>query len=161
MENIVELYINTIQQIIETTKCEYQKSLEDIERTEKAENDIRHKIELDDRADRTEGYRLYRQQREILQERREAKDRNELLEGLYQFFMSDENKNLQDKLGKVLGGARKVYERQTKYRQYVPKEISGNTLQNHDSNPFENMLKDFKSSNKIITSGGKLRNQRG
>ena len=75
--------------------------------------------------------------------------------------MSDENKNLQDKLGKVLGGARKVYERQTKYRQYVPREIGGKTLKNHDSNPFESMLKEFKSTNKIVKSGGKLRNHRG
>ena len=87
MENIVEKYIDTILFIVSEVKKNYAKSSEDIVTTTQEQEDIEHEIELADKADRTVGYRLYRELRDIRQRRRMAKNQNKLLKEINNFFI--------------------------------------------------------------------------
>lgn len=105
MENIVEKYIDTIQFIISEVITSYNSSLDDIKRLTDEQEDIEHEIELTDTEDGLEYWT--KELRRVRQERRKAKNENELIEELFKFV--DENKGLLDKLGRVKGNSRKLF----------------------------------------------------
>ena len=150
MENIVEKYIDTILFIVSEVKKNYAKSSEDIVTTTQEQEDIEHEIELADKADRTVGYRLYRELRDIRQRRRMAKNQNELLKEINNFFMEDGNKKFFDRLCQIKGNARKVFDMQSD-RVYTPRRRGEASITNSAVGAaFEDMLSDFKKNDKIV-----------
>jgi hypothetical protein len=150
MENIVEKYIDTILYIVSEVKKNYAKSSEEIIIATQEQEDIEHEIELSEKADRTAGYRLYRELRDIRQRRRMAKNQNELLHEINIFFTADNNKSFFDKLSQIKGNSRKTFERQND-RVYTPRRRGDVTIANSSvSAAFEGMLDDFKNNNKIV-----------
>jgi hypothetical protein len=150
MENIVEKYIDTILYIVNEVKKNYTKSSEEIKTTTQEQEDIEHEIELDEKADRTIGYRYYRELRDIRRRRRMAKNQNELLQEIYNYFTTDNNKTFLDRLSQIKGNTRKTFEKQNE-RVYTPR-IRGDAAITSSSvgAAFEGMLDDFKNNEKIV-----------
>ena len=150
MENIVEKYIDTILFIVSEVKKNYAKSSEDIITTTQEQEDIEHEIELADKADRTVGYRLYRELRDIRQRRRMAKNQNELLKEINNFFTEDGNKKFFDRLCQIKGNARKVFDMQGE-RVYTPRRRGDASITNSAMGAaFEDMLSEFKNNDRIV-----------
>ena len=154
MENIIEQYINMMEFIRNEVLQNYRRSVEDVDTYTKEQEDLVHEIELNEKMDRTSGYRAYRQLREIRQYRRMAKNQSELLGDLSDFF--EENKPFFDRLSRIKGDARKTFEIQNnRVYGFRAKELS--PIQNPTVPSFETMLFDFKKANKVYSEGGKLR----
>lgn len=129
MENIVEKNIDIILAAMNEIKKVYEKSSEDIITTTQEQEDIEHEIELNEKADRTAGYKYYRELREIRQRRRMSKNDNELCQESYNFFTADNNKSFFDRLIQIKGNSRKVFEKQ-KDRVYTPRIRGDVTITN-------------------------------
>ena len=106
--------------------------------------DLLHYIELDGTAYRDRN-KLATQLRHCLLERRRYKDEVELRTPLAEFLALPQNKNLLDKLGKVLGDTRKV-EKHHQNRSYYPRILPRPSMAGEDSE--ETHGKNLQSSQK-------------
>lgn len=98
---------------------EYQFYSEKLAEIEKKKLDLLHYIELDGTTYRDRN-KLATQLRNCLLERRRCKDEVELRAPVAEFLALPQNKNLLDKLGRVLGDTRKV-EKHHHNRSYHPR----------------------------------------
>ena len=151
--NIVNQYITTIVQIFESVRATYQTNNDIISQTDGELNDIEHEVELADPRNARDGYKLYKEMRDLRVKRRVAKDENTLLDELYKFFTN--NNNFFNALKQIQGNAQKVFNAQ-QIRTYTPRRRDDLTITDKTCKtnlPFQDALKDFKQ----IKSNGKIR----
>ena len=114
--------------------------------------------ELAEPKDMYRGYLLYREIRETRIRRRTAKEENELLKDMYEYFQSQQGQAFKSKIQSIQGNSvRKRTEQEA--RTYTPRQRNDLTCTNQHSTsnkPFEALLEEFKQT-KITMRGGKLR----
>lgn len=156
--NIVNNYASTIVTIFKDVVKKYEDNLEVIKQAEEELNDLQHEIELSNPKDMYRGYLMYREIREIRIRRRTAKEENELLKDMYDYFVSQNGQTFKGKIQSIQGNSVKVRSLQEQ-RTYQPRQRNDLTITNKHSiatKPFEEMLNDF-NKNKAYMSGGKMR----
>jgi len=158
MANIVNNYCSTIVTIASDVIKNYERNLEIIKETEDELNDLYHEAELSSPKDMYKGYLLYKSIRDVRIRRRAAKDENEVLKEMYDYFKSPAGQTFKGKIQSIQGSAAKLREKQ-EHRTYTPRQRGDLTITDKHSSankPFEEMLKDFNKT-KINMQGGKLR----
>ena len=144
--------------IYQSVVRDYERNLEIIKRTEEELNDLNHEIELSPNKNMYDGYLLYKQIKDLRTERRRAKEENELLKDMYDYFTGQQGQAFKSKIQQIQGSAAKLREVQ-EHRTYTPRQRSDLTCTDKTSTahkPFEQMLSDF-NKNKAYVQGGKLR----
>lgn len=154
--NVTEKYCSSIVQIFKDVISTYEYNQTIIKQTELEQTDLEHEIELGGPKNARDGYKLYKELRDVRQRRRKAKDENDLLEELYDFLKTQQN--FKNKISQIQGSTAKVYNKQQN-RTYTPRArtdltCTEKTCESHK--PFEELLKDFNEV-KITKQGGKLR----
>lgn len=156
--NIVNNYASMIVTIFKDVVKKYEDNLEVIKQAEEELNDLQHEIELSNPKDMYKGYLMYRDIREVRIRRRTAKEENELLKDMYDYFISQNGQTFKGKIQSIQGNSVKVRTAQEQ-RTYQPRQRSDLTISNKHTvatKPFEEMLADF-NKNKAYMSGGKMR----
>lgn len=156
--NIVNNYCSTVTQIATDVVKKFESNLEVIKKTEDELTDIYHEIELGKPQDLYGGYKLYKQVKELRMKRRQAKDENDLLKDMYEYFKSQQGQAFKSKMQSIQGSSVKVYEAQSR-RTYTPRQRSDLTITDRTcevNRPFEDLMREFKKD-KVIVQGGKLR----
>lgn len=156
--NIVNNYSSTIVSIFQDVIKNYERNEESIKRIEGELNDLNHEIELTPSRNMYQGYLLYKQVRELRIERRRAKEENELLKDMYEFFKSQVGQEFKNKVQQIQGNAAKLREVQER-RTYTPRQRDDLTCTDQTSTahkPFQQMLDEFNKT-KITIKNGKLR----
>lgn len=158
MLNIVTTHASTIVTIFQDVIKTYENNVEIIKKTEGELTDLEHEIELSNPKNARDGYKIYKELREVRIRRRIAKDENQLLQDTYEYFKSQQGQAFKNKMQQLQGGAAKLREAQ-EHRVYTPRQRNDLTCTNKTRTahkPFEDMLKEFNEI-KITTSKGKLR----
>ena len=158
MANIVNNYCSTMVTIFQDVKKNYEYNLEIIKQTEDELNDLYHECELSDPKDMYNGWKVYRAIREARIRRRTAKEENEILKEMYEYFNGQAGQSFKTKMQSIQGSAAKIRSTQES-RTYQPRQRDDLTITDKHSNankPFEEMLKDFNKT-KVSMQGGKLR----
>jgi hypothetical protein len=158
MANIVNNYCSTVVTIFQDVKKNYENNLEIIKQTEDELNDLYHECELADPKDMYGGWKVYKAIREARIRRRTAKEENELLKDMYEYFNGQAGQAFKSKIQSIQGAAVKLRTTQES-RTYQPRQRDDLTITDKHSSankPFEQMLKDF-NQNKAYVQGGKLR----
>ena len=156
--NIVNNYASTIMTIFSDVVKNYERNVEIIKQTEDELNDLYHEVELSSPKDMYKGYLMYKEIREVRIRRRTAKEENELLKDMYDYFMSQNGKTFKDKIKSIQGSSVRIRNAQEQ-RTYQPRQRNDLTITDKHSTahkPFEDMLADF-NKNKAYMSGGKNR----
>lgn len=156
--NIINDHCSTIMQIYKQVITTYELNVDIITRTEGELNDLLHECELSSPKNAREGYQMYKQIRELRQKRRRAKDENQLLQEMYDYFKTQNGQNFKAAMQKVQSNSTKLYERQNN-RTYVPRQRNDLTITDKTcqaNKPFEELMQEF-SQIKISSKGGKLR----
>lgn len=156
--NIVNNYSSQIVTIYQEVIKNYERNLEIIKQTEAELNDLYHEAELSQPKDMYKGYLVYKAIREIRIRRRTAKDENELLKDMYDYFQSQSGQAFKSKIQSIQGNSIKLRTTQES-RTYTPRRRNDLTITDQHSNankPFENMLAEF-NKNKAYMKNGKLR----
>lgn len=158
MANIVNNYSSTIVTIFKDVVKNYEANLAIIKQTEEELNDLYHEAELSEPKDMYKGYLVYKAIRETRIRRRTAKEENELLKDIYDYFQSQQGQAFKSKIQSIQGNSAKLRATQ-ETRTYKPRQRNDLTItdQHSDANkPFEDMLRDFNKT-KVKMQGGKLR----
>lgn len=158
MANIVNNYSSTIITIFQEVIRNYEMNLATIKQAEEELNDLNHEAELSDPKDMYKGYLVYKEIRETRIRRRTAKNENELLKDMYDFFQSQQGQAFKSKIQSIQGTSAKLEATQAA-RTYQPRQRNDLTITDKHSTankPFEEMLRDF-NKNKARMQGGKLR----
>ena len=156
MENIAEKYITTILQIMQEVTNNYEYNKDIVRKSEGELQDLEHEIELSKPKNARDGYELYRELRRIRIQRRVAKEENEIMEGLYDYFKS--NPSIKNKLQELQGKSAKLCEA-IENRKYRPRQRDDLTITEEKSTvykPFEEQLKNFRKI-KVTKKNGKMR----
>jgi hypothetical protein len=66
---------------------------------------------------------MYKTLRDARIRRRKAKEENELLREMYEFFQTQQAQTFKNQISKIQGNSKKLYETQ-KARTYVPRQLS-------------------------------------
>lgn len=156
--NIVNNYSSTMVTIFQDVTKNYERNLEDIRRIEEELNDLNHEIELGDSRNMYQGWIIYKQIRDLRIERRRAKEENELLKDMYEYFKSQQGQAFKSKIQQIQGSAAKLREAQER-RTYTPRQRDDLTCTDVTSTahkPFQEMLREFNET-KVTMKNGKLR----
>lgn len=156
--NIINNYSTTIVSIFQDVINNYERNLEVIKQAEEELMDLEHEIELSAPKDMYKGYLTYKEIREVRIRRRKAKEENELLKDMYEYFKSQQGQTFKSKIQAIQGASAKVRAAQES-RTYQPRQRNDLTITNKHASatkPFEQMLKEFNQT-KITTQNGKLR----
>ena len=105
------------------------------------------------------GYLLYKAIRDARIKRRKAKDENQLLKEMYDYFTNQPAQIFKNKMQQIQGSSVKIYDAQQK-RTYTPRQRNDLTITDKTyaaNKPFEDLLAEFNKKNKVYTEGGKLR----
>lgn len=156
--NIVNNYSTTIVTIFQSVVDTYERNLEIIQETQDEIMDLEHEAELGNPKDMYHGWLLYKALREARIRRRTAKQENELLKDMYEFFTSQNGISFKNKIQNIQGNSRKLQAIQ-EARTYTPRQRSDLTIENKhsdESRNFEQMLAEF-NKNKAYMKGGKMR----
>ena len=156
--NIVNNYSTTIVTIFQSVVDTYERNLEIVQETQDEIMDLEHEAELGNPKDMYHGWLLYKALREVRIRRRTAKQENELLKDMYEFFTSQNGVSFKNKIQNIQGNSRKLQAIQ-EARTYTPRQRSDLTIENKhsdESQNFEQMLADF-NRNKAYMKGGKMR----
>lgn len=156
--NIVNNYSSQIVTIYQEVIKNYERNLEIIKQTEAELNDLYHEAELSRPKDMYQGYLVYKAIRETRIRRRTAKEENELLKDMYDYFQSQSGQAFKSKIQSIQGNSIKLRTTQES-RTYTPRQRNDLTITDQHSNankPFENMLAEF-NKNKAYMKNGKLR----
>lgn len=156
--NIVNNFASTIVTIFKEVVENYERNLEIIKQSEEELNDLSHEIELSNPKDMYKGYLVYKEIREVRIRRRTAKEENELLKDMYDYFMSQNGQAFKSKIQSIQGNSVRVRNAQEQ-RIYQPRQRSDLTITDKHTvanKPFEEMLAEF-NKNKPYMSGGKMR----
>lgn len=158
MPNIVNNYSSTIVTIFKDVVKNYETNLNIIKQTEEELNDLAHEAELSEPKDMYKGYLIYKAIRETRIRRRTAKEENELLKDMYDYFQSQQGQAFKSKIQSIQGNSAKLRATQ-ETRTYKPRQRNDLTITNQHSDAnkvFEDMIRDF-NKNKATMRGGKLR----
>lgn len=158
MANIINNYASTIVTIYQSVINDYELNLDIIKQTEEELNDLNHEIELSASKDMYKGYLLYKEIRDLRLKRRKAKEENEFLKDMYDFFKGQQGQEFKRKVQKIQGDSAKIREAQ-EHRTYAPRQRSDLTCTNETCTAhklFEDMLLEF-NKNKAYVKNGKLR----
>lgn len=156
--NIVNNFASTIVTIFKDVVENYERNLEIIKQSEEELNDLSHEIELSNPKDMYKGYLVYKEIREVRIRRRTAKEENELLKDMYDYFMSQNGQAFKSKIQSIQGNSVRIRNSQEQ-RTYQPRQRSDLTITDKHvvaNKPFEEMLAEF-NKNKPYMSGGKMR----
>lgn len=156
--NIVNNYASMIITIFADVVKNYEHNLEIIRQAEEELNDLSHEIELSSPKDMYKGYLLYKEIRDVRVRRRTAKEENELLKDMYDYFVSQSGQTFKGKIQTIQGNSVKVRKAQEQ-RTYRPRQRDDLTITDKHvvaNKPFEEMLEEFNKS-KAYMRGGKLR----
>lgn len=156
--NIVNNFASTIVTIYKDVVEKYEDNLEIIKQAEDELNDLSHEIELSNPKDMYKGYLVYKEIRDIRIRRRTAKEENELLKDMYDYFMSQNGQAFKGRIQSIQGNSVKIRKSQEQ-RTYRPRQRNDLTITDKHvvaNKPFEEMLSDFNKS-KAYVSGGKMR----
>ena len=157
--NITEQHSTAILQIFDAVVKQYERNEEVVKQSEGEIQDLLHEIELGSDRDMYKGYLLYKEIRNVRRRRREAKDANQLLQDMYDFFLSQQGAAFKKKIQQLQGNSVKAYEAQNR-RTYTPRQRDDLTITNtHNTTPkdFEEMVAEFNQKNKITREKGKWR----
>lgn len=158
--NIVNNYCSTIVTMYQDVKRKFESNLEIIKQAEDELNDLYHEAELSDPKDMYKGYLVYKAIREARIRRRTAKEENELLRDMYEYFNSQAGQTFKGKIQSIQGASVKLRTIQES-RTYQPRQRNDLTITDKHSTankPFEQMLADFKKD-KVTMQNGKFRKQ--
>lgn len=158
MANIVNNYSSTIVTIFQDVIRTYENNIETIKQAEGELTDLEHEIELSNPKNARDGYKIYKELREIRIKRRTAKDENQLLQDMYDYFKSQQGQSFKSKLQQIQGTAAKIENAQS-CRTYTPRQRNDLSITDKTCEtikPFEEMLKEFNQT-KVSMQGGKLR----
>ena len=158
MANIVNNYSSTIVTIFQDVIRTYENNIETIKQAEGELTDLEHEIELSNPKNARDGYKIYKELREIRIKRRTAKDENQLLQDMYDYFKSQQGQSFKSKLQQIQGAAAKIENAQS-CRTYTPRQRNDLSITDKTCKtikPFEDMLKEFNQT-KVSMQGGKLR----
>lgn len=157
--NIVNNYSSNIVTIFKEVIKNYEMNLDVIKQTEGELNDLYHEAELSEPKDMYKGYLLYKAIREARIRRRTAKEENELLKDMYDYFQSPQGQAFKSKIQSIQGNSVKIRTTQES-RTYTPRQRNDLTCTDKHSdannNLFESMLAEFNKT-KITSQKGKLR----
>ena len=156
--NIVNNYVSTIVTIFKDVVKKYEDNIEVIKQAEDELNDLYHEAELSSPKDMYKGYLMYKAIREVRIRRRTAKEENELLKDMYDYFTSQNGQTFKSKIQSIQGNSVKIRNAQEQ-RTYQPRQRSDLTITDKHTvanKPFEEMLSEF-NKNKAYMSGGKMR----
>lgn len=156
--NIVNNYSSSIITMFKEVAKNYEMNLDIIKQAEEELNDLYHECELAEPKDMYRGYLLYREIRETRIRRRTAKEENELLKDMYDYFQSQAGQAFKSKIRSIQGNSVKKRAEQ-EARTYTPRQRNDLTCTDKHSmanKPFEVMLKEFNQT-KVTMRGGKLR----
>ena len=156
--NIVNNYSISIVTMFKEVVKTYEMNLDIIKQTEEELNDLYHEAELAKPKDMYHGYLLYVAIREARIRRRNAKEENEMLKDMYDFFQSQQGQAFKSRIQSIQGASVKIRATQ-EARTYTPRQRNDLTCTDKHSTanrPFEVLLDEFKQT-KITTKNGKLR----
>jgi hypothetical protein len=156
--NIVNNYSSSIVTMFKEVVKTYEMNLDIIRQTEEELNDLYHECELAEPKDMYKGYLLYKEIREARIRRRTAKEENELLKDMYDYFQSQQGQAFKNRIQSIQGASAKVRSTQ-EARTYTPRQRNDLTCTDKHSTankPFEVMLQEFNQT-KITMKSGKLR----
>mgnify|MGYP003294745018 CR=1 FL=1 len=156
--NIVNQYASTIITIYQDVVKAYERNIEIIKQSEDELNDLYHEAELSKPKDMYKGYLIYKEIREVRIRRRNAKNENELMKDMYDFFMGQNGQAFKTKMQSIQGNSVRLKTTQDQ-RTYQPRQRNDLTISNKHSTsnkPFETMLDEF-NKNKAYVKGGKMR----
>ena len=88
MSNIVNNYSTVIIDIFKDVVNNYERNIEIIKQTEGELLDLEHEIELSEPKNARDGYKIYKELRDVRIRRRQAKNENELLKEMYEYITS-------------------------------------------------------------------------
>lgn len=157
MSNIVNVYCSNLVTMFQNVEKEYERNVEIIKESEEELNDLNHEAELSKPKDMYGGYKIYKAIRDVRIRRRNAKEENELLKDMYDFFQSPQGQSFKSKIQSIQGNSAKLRSMQER-RTYVPRQRNDLTIvgETVETKPFEDLMKDFKKT-KVSVQGGKLR----
>lgn len=158
MTNIVNTYASSIVTIFKDVTEIYERNAEIIKQAENELVDLEHEIELSNPKNARDGYKIYKEIREVRIRRRQAKNENELLKDLYDLLKEQSSQKFRNKIQQIQGNAAKI-EKLQENRTYTPRQRTDLTItdQHCEANkPFETLLSDFKKE-KVTVVNGKFR----
>ena len=156
--NIVNNFASTIVTIFKDVVERYEDNIEIIKQTEDELNDLYHEVELSNPKDMYKGYLVYKEIRDVRIRRRTAKEENELLKDMYDYFISQNGQAFKSKIQSIQGNSVKIRSVQEQ-RTYRPKQRSDLTITDKHAEvnkPFEGLLAEF-NKEKVYISNGKMR----
>ena len=156
--NIVNNYSSSIVTMFKEVIRTYEMNMDIIKQTEEELNDLYHEAELAKPKDMYHGYLLYVAIRETRIRRRNAKEENEMLKDMYDFFQSQQGQAFKSRIQSIQGTSVKIRAVQ-EARTYTPRQRNDLTCTDQHSTanrPFEDLLADFNKT-KVSVKGGKLR----
>ena len=98
MANIVNNYSSSIVTMFKEVVKTYEMNLDIIKQAEEELNDLYHECELASPKDMYRGYLLYAAIRDTRIRRRNAKEENEMLKDMYEFFQSQQGQAFKSKI---------------------------------------------------------------
>ena len=125
--NIVNNYSTTIVTIYHDVKKNYENNLDIIKQAEDELNDLYHEAELSSPKDMYQGYLIYKAIRDVRIRRRKAKEENELLKDMYEYFNSQSGQAFKTKIQSIQGNAVKLRTTQES-RTYQPRQRNDLTI---------------------------------
>ena len=158
MSNIVNNYSSTVVTMFQDVIRRYESNIEIIRQTEGELLDLEHEIELSNPKNARDGYKMYKELREIRIRRRIAKDENQILQDMYDYFKSQQGQTFKNKLQQIQGSAAKIESTQAR-RIYTPRQRNDLSIMDKTcdvNKPFEDMMKEFKET-KVTIKNGKFR----
>ena len=158
MSNIVNNYSTVIIDIFKDVVNNYERNLEIIKQTEGELLDIEHEIELSEPKNARDGYKIYKELRDVRIRRRQAKNENELLKEMYEYITSQSGQEFKSRMQKIQGHSINVCNKQDN-RVYSPRQRNNLTITNETAcavKPFEELLRDFNKT-KVTMQSGKMR----
>lgn len=156
--NIVNQYASTIVTIYQDVINTYERNLEIIKQAEEELNDLYHECELANPKDMYKGYLIYKEIRDVRIRRRTAKNENELLKDMYDYFMCQNGQAFKGKIQSIQGNSVRLKTLQEQ-RTYQPRQRNDLTIvdKHADTNKsFEDMMSNF-NKNKSYMRNGKMR----
>ena len=158
MSNIVNNYSTVIIDIFKDVVNNYERNLEIIKQTEGELLDLEHEIELSEPKNARDGYKIYKELRDVRIRRRQAKNENELLKEMYEYITSQSGQEFKSRMQKIQGHSINVCNKQDN-RVYSPRQRNDLTVTNETAcavKPFEELLRDFNKT-KVTMQSGKMR----
>ena len=153
-DNPVEMYVDSINSIFTDISNTYNNSIEEIKEVEQSLMDLLHEIELSSDKDMYQGYLLYKEIKTLRIRRRQAKERVELLKGMYDFVNGNQVAQIKNTLGQLKGNSKKTLSHQNN-RVYSARQRDDLTIEKKHTD-FEDLTKKFNET-KITSHKGKLR----